>query len=213
MSYPTVSCKLIGIHGHAGSGKDTVADYIRFTRENTWKIPFARALKEACVRLFGMPLESFHELELKEAVHPYWNISPRQAAQFFGTEMVRETLPRLLPTIGSNFWIHRLAMTLNGLDESMPYDSDDVVVIPDVRFQNEYDWIIANGGIIIHLTRPGADGIVGIPSHASEAGILHTCPERTYPLSNQGSLDDLHAKVEDILTEANVYPFDNPDSF
>lgn len=211
--FPPVACKLIGICGHAGSGKDTVADYIRHAHDDTWKLAFAKPLKIAAAILFGIPLDAFTETDWKEVPDVYWNLTPRAAAQFFGTEMVRETAGKLIPGIGPDFWIHRLIMTLTGADESCVYTEDDVVIIPDVRFQNEYDWIIDQGGIIIHLTRPGADGTVGIPSHQSEAGILHTTPARTYPLSNNGTVEELYAHVDSIIATANIYPFDDSDSF
>lgn len=211
--FPPVACKLIGICGHAGSGKDTVADYIRHAHDDTWKLAFAKPLKEAAAKLFGIPLDAFTETDWKEVSDAYWNLTPRQVAQFFGTEMVRETAGKLLPGIGSDFWIHRLIMTLRGEDESCEYTEDDVVIIPDVRFQNEYDWIIDQGGIIIHLTRPGADGTVGIRGHSSEGGIVNMAPLQTYELYNLGTLEELYEKVDKIIDEANVYPFSNSDSF
>ena len=211
--FPPVACKLIGICGHAGSGKDTVADYIRHAHDDTWKLAFAKPLKEAAAILFGIPLDAFTETDWKEVPDAYWNLTPRQMAQFFGTEMVRETASKLLPGIGSDFWIHRLIMTLRGEDESCEYTEDDVVIIPDVRFQNEYDWIIDQGGIIIHLTRPGADGTVGIRGHSSEGGIVNMAPLQTYELYNLGTLEELYEKVDKIIDEANVYPFSNSDSF
>ena len=95
--FPPVACKLIGICGHAGSGKDTVADYIRHAHDNTWKLAFAKPLKEAAAILFGIPLDAFTETDWKEVPDAYWDLTPRAAAQFFGTEMVRE--PRL-PFVG-----------------------------------------------------------------------------------------------------------------
>jgi len=211
--FPSVECKLIGICGHAGSGKDTVASYIHLNHDNTWKLAFAKVLKQAAAKLFGLDPEDFDDREWKERHDKYWGVSPRQMAQFFGTEMVRETLPKLIPGIESDFWIHRLIMTLRGEDDSAEYDSDDVVVISDVRFQNEYDWIIAQGGIIIHLTRPGADGTVGIPGHASEAGIDFHASHQTYHLINDSTLEELYAQVNDVLKQANIYPLSNVDSF
>ncbi len=211
--FPPVACKLIGICGHAGSGKDTVADYIRHAHDDTWKLAFAKPLKEAAAILFGIPLDAFTETDWKEVPDVYWNLTPRAAAQFFGTEMVRETVDKLLPGIGSDFWIHRLIMTLRGEDESCEYTEDDVVIIPDVRFQNEYDWIIDKGGIIIHLTRPGADGTVGIPSHQSEAGLQFGPPGRAYHIINDSTLEELYVQVDSVLKLANIYPFDDSDSF
>lgn len=166
----TSGVSLIGITGHAGAGKDTVAEFLLATYANHYRYAFADPLKEAAAVAFGIPLQWFNSTSLKEVPHPNWNISPRKIAQFFGTELFRERIYQLLPSIESDFWVQRMIIRLN--NQYVPEDegtlgAGDTVVIPDVRFQNEYDWIISQGGIIIHLTRPGADGNIGIPGHAS----------------------------------------------
>jgi hypothetical protein len=210
---PAVSCKLIGIHGRARTGKDTVGKYLHDTHDNTYKLAFADPLKKAAAMMFGIPEDAFWDDDTKEQIDTFWNVSPRQIAQFFGTDMVRENVNKLIPSVGQDFWVYRMAHCLNGLGDQVEYDADDVVVISDVRFQNEYDWITAQGGIIIHLTRQGADGMVGIPSHASEAGISFTAEHLTYTLDNNGTLEELYADVDDIIKRANIYPFSNPDAY
>jgi hypothetical protein len=209
----TVKCRLIGICGHAGAGKDTVAHYIHETHDNTWKLSFAEPLKAAAAEMFGIPVDHFYDPDFKEVPDPFWGVSPRKIAQFFGTEMVRGTIHDLIPEVASHFWISRMIHKLTGQGEQVEYDEDDVVIISDVRFQNEYDWIISQGGIIIHLTRPGADGTVGIPGHASEAGIHFHAPEQTYLIHNNLTLEFLYEEVGKIITHANIYPFSNPESF
>lgn len=209
----SVKCKLIGICGHAGAGKDTVGKYLIDSRDNTYKLAFADALKQAVRQMFGVDEDALYETHLKEIPDPFWGVSPRQMAQFFGTEMVRETVGKLIPEVADRFWIHRMVQKLNGLGEHLEYDADDVVVITDVRFQNEYDWIVSNGGIIIHLTRTGADGTVGIPSHQSEAGIEFHTPDGTWLINNNSTLEKLYEEVDTIIKHANIYPFSNPDSF
>lgn len=206
------SLKLIGIVGHAGSGKDTIADYIASQFKNVYAEPFAGPLKEACSAAFGIDVDDFSDPELKNVVNEYWGVTPRQIAQFVGTEMFRERIGELLlknpnfdntPIYKGEFWITRLAGRLTGaLNEykTYPYTPGDVVVISDVRFKNEYDWILQNNGIIIHVTRQGADGNIGIPNHASEAGIqnFHT-PEANFYVDNNGTFEELYSQVETIL--------------
>lgn len=208
--------KLIGIHGKAGSGKDVIATYLHKTRPNTWTEAFANPLKAAAAAMYGIPLERFNDREHKELPNDYWNVSPRQIAQFFGTEMVRNTIGMLIPEIGTDFWVKRMEGRLTNQLDDIEYEPGEVVVIPDVRFQNEYDWVLAQGGIIIHLTRSGADGIVGIRSHASEAGIsnIHTL-ERNWPICNDKSLDELYAEVDKCVSAYSIYPktLSNPNSF
>lgn len=201
---PLNSLKLIGIYGHAGVGKDTVSAHLHSTYKNVYGESFAGPLKAACSEAFGIDLEDFTDPDVKNVTNDYWGISPRMIAQFVGTELFRTHVCRLTTGISEgDFWITRLAGRLTGeLNEykNNPYTPGDCVVISDVRFQNEYDWIIANDGIVIHLTRPGFIGNVGITNHASESGIsnLHT-PEATFHVSNDSTLEALYEKVEAII--------------
>lgn len=198
---------LIGISGAAGSGKDTIADYIAETYATVYAESFAGPLKRAASEAFGIPLHHFHEPAHKEVPNPYWNVSPRQIAQFVGTEMFRDVLWKLLPEIQSNFWIKRLEGYLTGNLNRPGYDPEyeagDVIIIPDVRFQNEYNWLVRNGGKLIQLYREGATGEVGIPNHPSEQGIV-VDPFNTYTIHNNDTIEVLHEKVEHALEFFNL---------
>ena len=198
----TSGVSLIGITGHAGAGKDTVAEFLLATYANHYRYAFADPLKEAAAVAFGIPLQWFNSTSLKEVPHPNWNISPRKIAQFFGTELFRERIYQLFPSIESDFWVQRMIIRLN--NQYVPEDEGtlgigDTVVIPDVRFQNEYDWVISQNGIIIHLTRPGADGNIGILGHASESSLNLWKKERTYECVNDDSIPLLQQKIANIV--------------
>ena len=198
--------KLIGIHGHAGVGKDTVSEYLHCNYLNVYGESFAGPLKDCCAEAFGIDRELFDDPELKNEVIPYWGVTPRMMAQFVGTELFRNRVGLLLDSpvnhAGENFWIKRLAGRLSGeLNEyENGYVPGDCVVITDVRFQNEYDFIVANDGIVIHLTRPGFSGDVGIPNHSSESGIanFHT-PEATFHVENNSTLNQLYEQIDAII--------------
>jgi hypothetical protein len=159
--------QLIGIAGHAGAGKDTAARAIKYYIEHEALaniapkveiISFAGPLKHACAHLFGFPSSDFNDQVLKNTKVEFWGMSPRETAQFVGTEMFRKWKP--------NFWISRMQHEIDKYHRN--YTTH--LIIPDVRFQEEYAWIIANGGVIIYISRPEADGKVGIENHSSEAG-------------------------------------------
>jgi len=193
---------LIGIHGRARSGKDTAATFIHETYKNHWIEAFADPLKECASAAFGISVDHFYDALAKELTDPYWCVSPRQIAQFLGNEMFRDTLQKLLPPEfdGRGFWVRRMNALLTGqVYDSPEYDSDDTVVIPDVRFQDEYDYVISKGGIIIHLTREDIPDTVGIPGHKSEQPITFTTPERTFKCENNGTISQLHRKIAEIL--------------
>lgn len=187
--------QLIGVHGNARTGKDTVAYYLCKHYENTYKVALADHLKECCSVAFGIDEKHFYEDDLKEKENSFWGMSPRKMAQYVGTEMFRTHL-------GPNFWVKRMEGLLTGearLSSEGDYCAGDTVVIPDVRFQNEYDWIIKNGGIVIVLTRKGADGNVGIVGHPSEAGIHLNANDPYFKIENDGTIEDLYKEVDSII--------------
>lgn len=182
---------IIGITGFAGVGKDSLAE--GFQLQGYRQYSFAGPLKAGCSELFGIPLDIFSTQDYKEEVHPYWNISPRKIAQFVGTEFFRDQITKLLPDLEQSFWISRLEWEL-----IQEYDSPDQVkiVISDVRFQDELDWIASKGGTIIHLTRPGRDGTVGISNHRSESSLDYSeleAGKNYFTYHNTGSLAALYA--------------------
>lgn len=180
--------KLLGICGKAGSGKDTAATHFVVTYD--WELyHFADPLKEACAAAFGIEKFRFYAAEEKEIPDPYWLLSPREIAQYVGTEMFR--------TFDPDFWIKRFKL------QAQQYAKDGAVglVIPDVRFENEAEAIVDSGGFLIELVRDGADGNVGIANHASEAGFnTSRFGVRRRVVENNGSIPELYLKL------ASIYP-------
>jgi len=197
--------KLIGISGHAGSGKDSIAKYIHTFYQDVWVEHFADPLKDCASAAFGVARDLFDDPELKNVSIPYWNFSPRKMAQFVGTELFRDATIDIVsdPSIDHSFWVHRLQGKLLGeliLDGEGEYSEGDTVLIPDVRFQDEVDWICANGGFIINVRRPGYEGAVGIPNHASEQlSSLNIPIGASYGVNNSTTLPQLFQAVESIL--------------
>ena len=145
---------LVGIVGHKGSGKDTLADYLVLQYGFT-KRAFADPIKEACTILFQLAPEQLTDRHLKEAIDPRHGLSPRQMMQIVGTDMFRFMVDK-------RFWINHFLIWYGNIKNSHN------VVVPDVRFQNELDTIKQLGGFVIRLVRPG---LAKVDAHVSEAGI------------------------------------------
>jgi len=180
--------KLIGISGRKRSGKDSIGSYLE--RRHGFTVDyFAKPLKEAVRNIFHWtrahtdgPMDK-DEPDLKEAVDEFWGLSPRVVMQRFGTEVGRQ--------IDVNVWVKSLQLRVQqGLDTGKVQ-----YVITDVRFPNEADLIHKMGGKVWRIERPSLGP--GVDLHPSETSL--DAHEFDQVIINDGSLEDLYAKVEDIL--------------
>ncbi len=190
--------KLIGLSGAARSGKDTVGRYL-IEKYNFKRYAFADPLKKAASEMFGIPLEDFHNDNKKEVMNEFWEFSPRQIAQLLGTECGRKIFR-------DDIWIKRAEMAWvehqQTIAEIAPETFGHIdglagMVVTDVRFENEAQWIKDMGGFNIHIIRPGKDGNVGLSNHASEAGYPDDLKDHI--ILNDGTLDDLYQKIDEIV--------------
>lgn len=207
--------QLIGISGKAGSGKSTVGTYLETTYLNTYCEAFADPLKQACAAAFGIELEAFYDPERKEKIDSNWLVSPRKIAQFVGTEMFRELAGKLLSGEQTSFWVYRMALLTNGnipTSAGAYYEDTDTIVIPDLRFQDEYDWILDNGGVVLRLSRNDLNP-VGIESHQSEQGFIAAPNTKTFVIDNNGTLEELYDLVDRALLSSGIELFYNSPRF
>jgi len=192
--------QIIGFSGKARSGKDTaglftshwLAEYRshRIHRQN-----FADALKSYCAEKYYISINYFYDDKLKESLHPDWGVTPRAILQFEGTEATRDIIGKLVPSIGENFWIHRLEIELLKV-------ANDYAIICDVRFQNEADWILSKpGSMLIQINRFEAKAISGLTDHRSERGFTVLEGDNYHAITNDGDFDELRSKVNYILKE------------
>ena len=130
---------IVGLLGLAGSGKGTVADYFVNNYEFE-KHSFASPIKDITSTLFGWDralLEGDTKKSRDFREKKQGKYSPREVLQKIGTECFRDTF-------NSNFWVEALESRL---------DISKNIVIADVRFKNEMDWILANKGKLLWVTR------------------------------------------------------------
>ena len=197
---------IIGLVGFIGSGKGTVGDILE--QKGFIKDSFAKPLKDVCSVMFGWPrelLEGDTEVSRKWREEPdnYWSekfgrqFTPREALQLMGTEAGRDVFHK-------DVWVISLLNRAKGKD----------VVVTDVRFKNEIQYIQDNGGIVIRVKR-GED-----PNWYSKLEKIQLETERTkfmqfehihksewdwvgcefnYTIANNGSIQDLGKEVERVL--------------
>jgi len=176
---------LIGLTGLARAGKDSVADLLQ-AKHGFVKYAFAKPLKDGVKVMFGLTDDHVYG-HLKEVIHPLYGVSPRQMMQWAGTEFGRSL-------VNPNCWIIRAGQAYDILE----HDAYGMV-ISDVRFENEADFIRQRGGMIVHISRKAADAIK--MDHASEGGVVPMTGD--WFIDNNGSIDELEFKVDALLNAAD----------
>lgn len=147
--YKKETMLLIGIVGPKQSGKDTCADYL-VRKYDFRKYAFAEPVKDVCEVMFKLEKDQLHDAWLKEQVDDRWGMTPRQMMQRVGTDMVRSVM-------GKDFWLRHM-------DARVHQEKWDRVVISDVRFANEADWVRRNHGVLLRID----DGSRSMDTHLSE---------------------------------------------
>jgi len=132
---------LIGISGKKRSGKDTVADILMMKYPKSIKYYFAACLKMEVARACGVTVEYIDEHK----------DNFRRILQGWGTDFRRKLQDE-------NYWIKKMEIAVQN------FSSFKNIIIPDVRFKNEYDFVKQNGGIVIRVSRDTG----AIDNHVSE---------------------------------------------
>jgi hypothetical protein len=168
--------KVIGIAGPARVGKDTAADYLlEHLPMGYVKYSFADPIK---AMLLGLDLtyEQLHG-NLKDVVDERFDCTPRRMMQTLGTEWGREHVHPLI-------WIRAMDSLIT-----------NQAVIPDVRFENEADYIRENG-ILIHIVK-NYDSMAERHQHVSENGIK--VDTRDLVVRNRGTLEEYRTYLAEVL--------------
>jgi hypothetical protein len=187
---------LVGITGYARHGKDTAAQVL-VDEYGYLRVGFADALKSMSLAvdpliptaadgtLTVVPgglqasvvvqrLSQLVQTEGWEAAKKHPEV--RRFLQALGSEGVRDhiedgawvlALDRKIAVVWDDYM--EVEWRAAGYD-SNPFEKYSGVVVPDVRFENEADYIHYNEGVIVRVVRPNFDNGVGT-DHPSEAYI------------------------------------------
>lgn len=182
---------LIGLHGYAGSGKDTVADILRDIGEFE-SFAFADNVREALYLLDPLLGAETTVRALVDDLgwdaakrHRIYGAEVRRLMQYVGTEVGRGMF-------GPDVWTGALGseLTFIGHLQGGRIASDSLVIVTDVRFDNEARWVRGAGGVIWHIIRAG---VGPLNAHSSEAGIDPTLIDQT--IRNDASPTELTQQV------------------
>jgi len=175
---------LIGLTGYAGTGKDTVRSLLEQDHDFDG-IAFADPIRD----MLGVLLDSMEiprdwmiERDLKEQDIPSLGVSYRKMAQALGTEWGR--------ALNSDLWLDIAAEKIRVCQQY----GNPGVVISDVRFVNEAQWIKAQGGLIWKIIRPDVEPV---REHVSE-DLVASLPY-DYVIDNRGTVENLAMAVDSAL--------------
>lgn len=144
--------KFIGISGHMGSGKDTFAEILaKVSNTPVERHAYADKLKEVVELITGVKMEKMensyfyntvynYTQEQKNIYLPVWDKTIGTCLQIIGTECMRNNFD-------SDVWVKSLFETVG----KKCIEAKHTLIIPDVRFINEADYLLSQGGIIIRM--------------------------------------------------------------
>jgi hypothetical protein len=180
---------IIGIAGRAGAGKDEVAKILN-KLYNAKTLRFSAPLKRMAEAALNFPIgfadtRTFKDNNItmmeRNKDSPFYQMTGRGFLLGLG-DAIRDS------------WNSRFVVDI--LDLTAGFYVHDIT-IPDVRYENELEYVKNSGGIIILVIRPGPEPE---DEHRSEAFALE-CRERCdYIIDNSGTLEDLKIQVEREIT-------------
>ena len=187
---------LIGFLAKKRHGKNTAGDYL-VKNCNFTEMAFASQLKEGIKAIYGLNDDQLYG-DKKETVDKFWNESARTIMQWLGTDVFRKK--------DKNFWVKTLERKYINFIVSQQQNTNKTktnqinVVVTDVRFQNEIDFIHKYGGKVIKIYR---ESINDKSTHIAENGI-DDIKDYDFLINNNGTIEDLHNNIEKIMIAISV---------
>ncbi len=129
---------IVGISGKRGSGKTTLANILE-ERYGWFHVSLADFLKRKCREDFDLTLEQTNGA-LKEVVDERYDKTPRQIMIDMGS---------FYRSVDPHFWIKKVQEQILGFPQAQRGN----VVISDIRFRNEAEWISRHYGYVVRLER------------------------------------------------------------
>jgi hypothetical protein len=187
--------ELIGITGLKRSGKDTIGNYL-VEKHNYIRLGFADNLKQACKIIFGFDEKQLYG-NTKETVDEYWEHSPREILQTVGTDLFRNEFGKYLKNMKPNIWMKSLEKKINNIVQEYKENKlgKPKIVITDVRFENELEFIRNYNGKIIKVVRDSIE-LNQYSLHESETFIQKL--KTDFTINNNSTLQNLYNHVEKL---------------
>jgi len=199
---------IIGISGKAGSGKDTISDYI-VKNHNFIKIAFADSIKRILMEVYGFTYtQLWGPSEERGKIDPRYGKAVREFIQGFGDKgrelclstWINKTVNIIEKVHNTTGWTY---IDHLGLQENYDYDFDSKsIIISDGRYLNELEALKKINAKLIRIIRPENNLLGKLGGHSSETD-QNEIPNSYFDeiIINNGSLEDLYLKIDNILSK------------
>lgn len=186
MTHSQDKINLIGLSGKKQSGKDTFCKFLRDSVEHSHRpafvehshrLAFADFLKMEVADACGVTMEF---IEMNKGRF-------RPMLQWWGTDFRRNTQ-------GNDYWIQQLEHAFHYVR------NETLVIITDVRFPNEYDFVKSNGGIMVRINK---DVCNSYDSHPSETSLDNH--KFDFVVDNNGTLQQLKQQADNLINKYGIH--------
>jgi len=221
----TMSKKIIGICGHAGSGKDTIA--LKLAEFGVVRVAFADKLKAVVSAIYGVPLEAFHDRELKNKLDKRLSSGYLEGSADPGAlrTLLEHVFRELFGDLRYIDHAERIFFSLLPDGGCTPREAAQLIGTEGFRVVHDTVWVdyairqaveMASAGKTVAITDVrfeneaaavrNAGGIVlGVSrlscekyDHDSERKVSEIVENSDYLIDNNGTLDELMEKVVDF---------------
>ena len=143
---------VIALSGAPRVGKDTFANFF-INNNNVVSYAFAKPIKEMLCAAFGWSMDIF-ESDLKDVKDFFWHVSPREAMEYIGTEImrcdIRNRFPEFDKFIGEKIWVKRF-------EKFYLENQNKTIIITDLRYDPEFEFLKTIGSTNIKIERTNID--------------------------------------------------------
>lgn len=176
---------IIGVSGKKRSGKDTFFQMLeKHSDVPVYRLAFADTLKQEIYEYILKP----NGLELDMMSNEATKEQFRTLLQWWGTEFRRRLFR-------DDYWLAKLSEQLSQYE-----NQDAIVMITDVRFPNEFQYIKSIGGLMVRITRPNMPSSGDV--HVSETALDDELGFDTF-IENNGSLELFDRMAVSYLSSLN----------
>lgn len=175
---------VIALSGAPRVGKDTFANFF-INNKNIVSYAFAKPIKEMLCCAFGWNMSIF-ESDLKDVKDFFWHISPREAVEYLGTEIMRGDIRNHFPEfdkfIGEKIWVKRF-------EKFYLENQNKTIIITDLRYDPEFEFLDNIEYYNILITRRGTDlsRMYDINKHGHD-----------FELDNNSTIEDFKKKAKKL---------------